>query len=293
MDARLDAETPAKVDALAARFHRTQATVLRHILTWGVNRGKSVPLDQAASPGPASAASPAVCESGDAPVMGKAERRLWGSDEAMTDTLLSDVLRLVTRVAAETRRVWADTAGLIAPAMRGLAMPSASGVCQTARLTAALGLSPWWLAVWVAFGAGATRAASPPAPQPAEVWRAEATFREAVQLWADEQFDALWERGLLSSRDRIPREAFVRGMRHRVVKPTCCWGRLRAVRVLSQATDEALVEAQVGVDLKTLGTTVVRSMLVYLRREEGVWRVRLEDFLTKPEDAFSGLRAPW
>jgi hypothetical protein len=70
MDARLDAETPAKVDALAARFHRTQATVLRHILTWGVNRGKSVPLDQTASPGPASAASPAVCERG--------MRRSWG-----------------------------------------------------------------------------------------------------------------------------------------------------------------------------------------------------------------------
>jgi hypothetical protein len=65
------------------------------------------------------------------------------------------------------------------------------------------------------------------------------------------------------------------------------------VRVHLHATDEALVEAKVGIDVKTLGTTVVRSMLVYLRREEGVWRVTLEDFLTKPEDAQSGLRAPW
>jgi hypothetical protein len=121
----------------------------------------------------------------------------------------------------------------------------------------------------------------------------EAAFREAIQLWADERFEALWEHGLLSSRYRVSREAFVQGMRHRVIKPTCCWGRLRAVRVHPQATDEALVEAQVGVDVKTLGTAVVRTMLVSLRREEGVWRVRLEDFLTKPEDGLSGLRGPW
>jgi hypothetical protein len=98
---------------------------------------------------------------------------------------------------------------------------------------------------------------------------------------------------MLASRYRVSREAFVRGMRYRVVKPTCCWGQLRGVRVHLLATDEALVEAQVGVDVKTLGTTVVRSMLVSLRREEGVWRVTLEDFLTRPEDWLSGLRGPW
>jgi hypothetical protein len=38
---------------------------------------------------------------------------------------------------------------------------------------------------------------------------------------------------------------------------------------------------------------VVRSMIVYLQREKGVWRVTLEDFLTKPEDALSGLRGLW
>jgi hypothetical protein len=35
--------------------------------------------------------------------------------------------------------------------------------------------------------------------------------------------------------------------------------------------------------VRTLGTTAVRSMLVYLRREEGGWRVALEDFMTTPE----------
>jgi hypothetical protein len=125
------------------------------------------------------------------------------------------------------------------------------------------------------------------------VWPVEVAFREALQLWADERFEALWGRRLRASRYRISREAFARGMRHRVVKPTCRWDQIHSVRVHLQATDEALVEAQVGVDVKTLGTTVRRSMIVYLRQEEGVWRVTLEDFLTKPEDAQSGLRGPW
>jgi hypothetical protein len=72
-------------------------------------------------------------------------------------------------------------------------------------------------------------------------------------------------------------------MRHRAVKPTCCWGQLRTVQVHLRTAEEAIVEAQVGIDVKTLATTTVRSMLVYLQREEGRWRVTLEDFLTKPE----------
>jgi hypothetical protein len=34
-------------------------------------------------------------------------------------------------------------------------------------------------------------------------------------------------------------------------------------------------------------------MLVYLRREEGAWRVALEDFLTKPEGGPPGFGWPW
>jgi hypothetical protein len=136
---------------------------------------------------------------------------------------------------------------------------------------------------WLALGLGDGLAASSIPPRSAEVWPVEAAFREAVKLWADEQFEALWERGLLASRYRVSREVFARAMRHRVVKPTCCWGQLRAVRVYLQGAEEALVEAQVGVDVKTLATTVMRIVLFYLRREDGAWRVALEDFLTKPE----------
>jgi hypothetical protein len=139
------------------------------------------------------------------------------------------------------------------------------------------------LLIWLALGMSAMHAASPPPPRSIAVWSVETTFREAFQLWADERFEALWDRGLLASRYRVSRETFVRWMRHRVVKPTCCWGQLGSVRVHLQAAEEAMVEAQVGLDVKTLATTVVRSMVVYLRQEEGVWRVALEDFLTKPE----------
>jgi hypothetical protein len=211
----------------------------------------------------------------------------------MTNTALHDALSSITRVAADNLRVWADTPCLIGPASLGLAIRSAFRVCQAVRLTTILFVLSCWLVVWLAFGAGGTHVASPSLSRPTEVWPVEAAFLEAVQLWADERFEALWERGLRASRYRVSREAFVRGMRHRVVKPTCCWDQIHAVRVHLQATDEALVEAQVGVDVKTLGTTVRRSMIMYLRQEEGVWRVTLEDFLTKPEDAQSGLRAPW
>jgi hypothetical protein len=139
------------------------------------------------------------------------------------------------------------------------------------------------LLTWLVLGMSEIHAASAPPPRAVEVWPVDTAFREAVQFWADERFEALWERGLLASRSRVSREAFVRWMRHRVVKPTCCWGQLREVRVHLRTTEEALVEAQLGVDVKTLGTTVVRSIFVHLRREEGAWRVALEDFLTKPE----------
>jgi hypothetical protein len=211
----------------------------------------------------------------------------------MTNPAVYDALTIMAHLASVEQRAWAGTPWPTGSASLGLSIRPASLVRQAARLTPALAVLPLWLVVWWVLGAGATHAASPPPSRPAEVWPVEAAFREAVQLWADEQFEVLWEHGLRASRYRVSREAFVHGMRHRVVKPTCCWGRLGAVRVHLQATDEALVEALVGVDVKTLATTVVRSMIVSLRREEGVWRVTLEDFLTRPEDGLSGLRGPW
>jgi hypothetical protein len=190
----------------------------------------------------------------------------------MAETALFDARSLIARVAAS---------GVIAVVWTAAHLPQALFVLAVS------------FVAWPAMGVGDSRAASPPPSRSAEVWAVEAAFREAIQLWADERFESLWEQGLLASRYRVSREAFVRGMRHRVVKPTCCWGQLRTVQVQLQTAEEAIVEAQVGVDVKTLGTTVVQGMLVYLQREEGVWRVALEDFLTKPEGGPPGLGWLW
>jgi hypothetical protein len=211
----------------------------------------------------------------------------------VTDPALHDALSLMAHLTSDEPRGWPGAPWPMGAASLDLSIRPASPVGQAARLTPALCVLPFWLVAWWVFGAGATQAASPPPSQLAEVWPVEAALREAVQLCADERFEALWEHGLRASRYQVSREVFVRGMHHRVVKPTCCWDQIHAVRVHSQATDEAFVEAQVGIAVKTLGTTVRRRMLVYLRQEEGVWRVTLEDFLAKPEDAQSGLRAPW
>jgi hypothetical protein len=211
----------------------------------------------------------------------------------MTDIALDDALSIIAHMAFDASRARPGSSWLIDAASLGRSIRPASLVRQGARLTLILLVLACWLVGWLVAGAGATHAASPPPSQAAEVWPVEAAFREAVQLWADERFEILWARGMLASRYRVSREAFVRGMRHRVVKPTCCWGQLRNVQVHLQTAEEALVEAQIGVDVKTLGTTVVRSLLVYLRREEGMWRIALEDFLTRPEDGLSGLRGLW
>jgi hypothetical protein len=71
-----------------------------------------------------------------------------------------------------------------------------------------------------------------------------------------------------------------------------CWDQLHAVQVHSHATDEALVEVQIDVDRKTVGTTVARRMRVALRQEERIRRITREDFLTNPEDGLSDLWAP-
>jgi hypothetical protein len=144
------------------------------------------------------------------------------------------------------------------------------------------------LLVSLIIGAGIAQAISPPALSQGDVLSVEAAFRQTVQLWAEERFEALWECGLLASRYRVSRDGFVVRMRHRLVKPTCCWRQILGIKVHLQAAEEALVEAQMGFDVKTLGTTVNRLLIVYMRREEGIWRVALEDFLFKPEEGW-----PW
>ena len=52
MDARLNAATRQKVDALAKRFHRPRAAVLCHIMHWGLSCAQIGPLDRRDTHGP-------------------------------------------------------------------------------------------------------------------------------------------------------------------------------------------------------------------------------------------------
>jgi predicted DNA-binding protein len=52
MDARLDADTRQKVDDLAGHFRQPRASVLRHILRWGLSHHQGGAPDQGPSQGP-------------------------------------------------------------------------------------------------------------------------------------------------------------------------------------------------------------------------------------------------
>lgn len=103
-------------------------------------------------------------------------------------------------------------------------------------------------------------------------------------MWADERFEALWEQGLLRSRYLFPKEEFILKMRGRAVKPACCWRQVQEVTVHLRSSEEALVEAKMGFDSRTRGTSFDQTLTFYLRWEEGKWRVALEDFLFKPDE---------
>lgn len=161
---------------------------------------------------------------------------------------------------------------------------------QRARRAAARGIVSIGIAVLMGIGLGLGRADAFPASLPphAADWQVEEAFRQAIRLWSNERFEPLWDQGFLESRYRISREAFARAMRHRTVTPACCWEQIHSVSVRLLSEREAFVEAQMGFRVKTLGTTERRTLLFYLRQEEGRWRVALEDFLIKPE-----LGLPW
>lgn len=147
------------------------------------------------------------------------------------------------------------------------------------------GITITGMAVLLYIGFSLSGAAALPArtPHRAANLQVETALRQAIRLWANERFEALWDQGLLESRYRISRETFARAMRHRAVRPACCWEQIRSLSVRPLSEAEALVETQMGFRLRTLGTTERRTLLFYLRQEEGRWRVALEDFLTKPE----------
>lgn len=109
-------------------------------------------------------------------------------------------------------------------------------------------------------------------------------FREAVSLWARERFEALWERGDTLTREMVSKEEFVFRMRDRALRPACCFRQVQELTVKFQTPQDAFVEAKMGFDSRTRGTTFDTILTFYLRKEEGEWRVAVRDFLRLPDE---------
>ena len=90
--------------------------------------------------------------------------------KTMTETTLYGALTRIAQVAADGVMAVVWTAAPLAHALLVLA---------------------WPLVTWPMVGAGDSRVTTPPASRSAGVWAVEATFREALQLWADGQFEVL------------------------------------------------------------------------------------------------------
>ncbi|MFN3477567.1 MAG: hypothetical protein ACK4Z6_08490 [Candidatus Methylomirabilales bacterium] len=123
-----------------------------------------------------------------------------------------------------------------------------------------------------------------PAVQAAEAEAIEGAFREAVSLWASERFETLWERGDARTREMISKEEFVFRMRDRALRPACCFRQVQELTVKFQTPQDAFVEAKMGFDSRTRGTTLDTILTFYLRKEEGEWRVAVRDFLRLPDE---------
>jgi hypothetical protein len=77
---------------------------------------------------------------------------------------------------------------------------------------------------------------------------AEGALREVLRLWKNEQYEALYERGLLDHQAAIPREDFVQLMRREDRVPQCCWLQLRDVQVACDGP-YAYVTSRVGYEV--------------------------------------------
>ncbi len=125
--------------------------------------------------------------------------------------------------------------------------------------------------------------------QTGETAAVESAFREAVSLWASERFEALWERGDAATRERISKEQFVFKMRDRALRPACCFRQVQDPMVTFQTPEAAFVNAKMGFDSRTRGTTFDTALTFYLRKEEGEWRVAVGDFLHLPDETLHRL----
>lgn len=152
----------------------------------------------------------------------------------------------------------------------------------------------WALALLVlvalARGPGRALAAGPEACDPEVAVSAEAALREALGLWKDARYEALYERGYLEQQVAIPLEVFTRLMRREDRVPQCCWLTLRHVSATCVGTTVYL-RGTVGYEVAGYVFDAARRAWAHdtgardveevwpLARQAGAWRVDLYQVL--------------
>jgi len=105
-------------------------------------------------------------------------------------------------------------------------------------------------------------------------------FEQILDLWRQEQYDALYDR--LVPEPGSERWNFIDQLNHSGRRPACCWEKLQDVTLdyLDDAT--VLLSARLGIEVEGFGTRfVTRSFR--LVKECGIWRLPEGDIISLAE----------
>lgn len=105
-------------------------------------------------------------------------------------------------------------------------------------------------------------------------------FERILDLWRQEQFEALYEH--LISEPGSERWYFVNQLNYSARRPACCWEQLQDVAVVYLDDSTVLLTAKLGIEVEGFGTRfVTRSFR--LVKQAGVWRLPAADILSLAE----------
>ncbi len=138
------------------------------------------------------------------------------------------------------------------------------------------------LAISLAFGLCSFPAWAADAHVAQEQVKAEARrgFEEILELWRDGNYQALYDRLVISSRSDFA--TFADQMNHSGRKPACCWEQLQDVSVTYISRSRVSISAKLGIEVEGMGTRFV-SRPFYLVKEGGEWKIHEADVISIAE----------
>ena len=104
---------------------------------------------------------------------------------------------------------------------------------------------------------------------------AEQALSEALELWRDGNYEALYERTALNGRES--KEGFARRLGAAGRRPACCWEKMQQVTVAAKGSDAVTVRATFG--MEGPGNTELVTRTIRLVREAGTWKLNQTDLL--------------